>query len=159
MKYDFSVITDRRRSDSLKWDVRENELPMWVADMDFPTAPAIRAALGKRVAHGVFGYSDIGDEWYKAYMGWWKSRHNFSIKKDWLIFCTGVIPAISSVVRKLTTPAEKVLIQTPVYNIFSIPFSTTGGRFWKAHWYTITTAMKLTSPTWKKNWPTRRPRL
>ena len=118
MKYDFSVLTDRRHTDSLKWAVKENELPMWVADMDFPTAPEVRAALEKRLAHGVFGYTDISDEWYEAYIGWWQTRHNFSMKKDWLIFCTGVIPAISSVVRKLTTPAEKVLIQTPVYNIF-----------------------------------------
>ena len=118
MKYDFSVLTDRRQSDSLKWGVKPNELPMWVADMDFPTAPAVREALEKRVAHGVFGYSDIPDEWYGAYTGWWQARHNFTIDRDWLIFCTGVIPAISSVVRKLTTPAEKVLIQTPVYNIF-----------------------------------------
>ncbi len=118
MHYDFSVLTDRRHTDSLKWDVKENELPMWVADMDFPTAPQIRKAIEKRVAHGIFGYSDVSDAWYEAYINWWKTRHNFSIEKDWLIFCTGVVPAISSIVRKLTTPAENVLIQTPVYNIF-----------------------------------------
>jgi cystathionine beta-lyase len=98
--------------------VAENELPMWVADMDFKTAPEIQNAIIERAKHGVFGYSIIPDEWYQAYMDWWKKRHSFDIQKDWLIFCTGVVPAISSVVRKLTTPAEKVLIQTPVYNIF-----------------------------------------
>ena len=118
MKYDFDTPVNRRNTNSLKWDVAENELPMWVADMDFPAAPEIRAAIEKRAAHGVFGYSVIPDEWYQAYMDWWQKRHSFSIQKDWLIFCTGVVPAISSTVRKLTTPAEKVLIQTPVYNVF-----------------------------------------
>ena len=86
--------------------------------MDFETAPEIQAAIRKRVAHGVFGYSTVPEEWYQAYIGWWKRRHDFQMEKDWLIFCTGVVPAISSMVRKLTTPAEKVLVLTPVYNIF-----------------------------------------
>lgn len=118
MKYDFDRVIDRRNTNSLKWNVGETELPMWVADMDFETAPSVKAAIQERAAHGIFGYTDIPDAWYQAYMHWWKNRHHFSIEKEWLIFCTGVVPAISSMVRKLTTPAEKVLIQTPVYNIF-----------------------------------------
>lgn len=118
MKYDFDTNIDRRNTNSLKWDVADGELPMWVADMDFPTAPEIQAAIQKRASHGVFGYSVIPDSWYEAYMNWWERRHDFSMEKDWLIFCTGVVPAISGIVRKLTTPAEKVLIQSPVYNIF-----------------------------------------
>ena len=118
MAYDFDSIINRRDSDSLKWDVEENELPMWVADMDFQTAPEILEAIQERVRHGVFGYTVIPDEWYQAYQDWWKQYHGFSIQKDWLVFCTGVVPAISSAVRKLTTPGENVLIQTPVYNIF-----------------------------------------
>lgn len=86
--------------------------------MDFQTAPAVREAIEKRAAHGVFGYTDVEEDWYQAYMNWWERRHQFSIKKEWLTFCTGVVPAISSTVRKLTTPGENVLIQTPVYNIF-----------------------------------------
>ncbi len=117
-KYNFDVEINRRGTDSLKWDVKENELPMWVADMDFQTAPEIRDAIARRLEHGVFGYSDLTDEWYKAYQNWWKNRHGFSIEKEWLIFSTGVIPSLSSIVRKLTTPNEKVIIQTPVYNIF-----------------------------------------
>ncbi len=116
--YDFDKVIDRRNTGSLKWNVAENELPMWVADMDFQTAPQIIEALSKRVAHGVFGYSIIPDEWSKSYMSWWKRRHGLDIEKDSLIFCTGVVPAISSTVRKLTTPGENVLIMTPVYNIF-----------------------------------------
>lgn len=118
MEYNFDKITDRRNTNSLKWDVNESELPMWVADMDFETAPEITETVTKRAMHGIFGYSIIPDEWSAAYDGWWKSRYGFEIKRDWLIFCTGVIPAISSIVRKLTTPAENVVLLTPVYNIF-----------------------------------------
>lgn len=114
----FDTLVDRRGTHSLKWDVKEDELPMWVADMDFKTAPAIIDALNKRVEHGVFGYSIIPDEWNDAYIKWWQERHSFRIEKDWLIFSTGVVPILSSVVRKLTTPGENVLIMTPVYNIF-----------------------------------------
>lgn len=118
MKYNFDKLTDRRDTFSLKWDVKDGELPMWVADMDFETAPEIRKSIEKRASHGIFGYTDVPEQWYDAISDRWKRRFGFRIKKDWLIFCTGVVPAISSTVRKLTTPAEKVLIQTPVYNIF-----------------------------------------
>ena len=118
MPYDFDKPVNRRDTHSMKWDVKEHELPMWVADMDFQTAPEIQAAIQERAAHGVFGYSVVPEEWYQAYMGWWERRHGFSMEKEWLVFCTGVVPAISSMVRKLTTPGENVLVQTPVYNIF-----------------------------------------
>lgn len=117
-KFDFDTPVDRRNTGSLKWDVAENELPMWVADMDFPTAPAVRSAIEKRASHGIFGYSILPDAWENAYISWWKSRHGVTFEKGSLIFCTGVIPAISSIVRKLTTPAEKVVVLTPVYNTF-----------------------------------------
>lgn len=116
--YDFDTKVNRRGSASLKWDVLEHELPMWVADMDFQTAPEIREAVSKRAEHGIFGYMILPDAWYEAYQNWWQQYHGFRIEKEWLIFCTGVVPAISSAVRKLTTPGENVLIQTPVYNIF-----------------------------------------
>lgn len=118
MPYDFDKPVNRRDTHSLKWDVKEHELPMWVADMDFQTAPEIQAAIQERAAHGVFGYSIVPEEWYQAYMGWWERRHGFSMEKEWLVFCTGIVPAISSIVRKLTTAGENVLVQTPVYNIF-----------------------------------------
>ncbi len=128
MIYDFDELVERRGTDSLKWDVAENELPMWVADMDFKAAPEIIEAIRKRTDHGVFGYANVTDEWYGAYIGWWKRRHGFSMEKDWLIFCTGVVPAISSIVRKLTTPNENVVIQTPVYNIFFNSIRNNGCR-------------------------------
>lgn len=118
-KYDFESIIDRKGTFSCKWGgCSENELPMWVADMDFKAAPEIIEALQKRLNNGIFGYTYIPEEWYKAYQYWWKNRHNLEISKDSLIFCTGVVPAISTAVRKLTTIAENVLIQPPVYNVF-----------------------------------------
>lgn len=116
--YDFDRVINRRGTQSEKWNVGENELPMWVADMDFEVAEPIRQALQRRVDHGIYGYSGISEDWYQAYISWWSCRHGWTIEHDWLIFTTGVVPAISSMVRKLTTPAEKVLLQTPVYNIF-----------------------------------------
>lgn len=118
MKYNFDKIPDRRETGSLKWNGRKNELPMWVADMDFETEPRIRETLAERVAHGVYGYSTIPKEWKQSYTEWWDRRHGWVMDPDKLIFSTGVIPAISSAVRRLTAPAENVLIQTPVYNIF-----------------------------------------
>ena len=118
MNFDFDTPVNRRGTYSYKWEVAENELPMWVADMDFETAPAVKQALAKRVEHGVFGYSIVPDDWYSAYVNWWKNRHGLTIEPDWLIFTTGVVPGISSAVRKLTTPAEKILLLSPTYNIF-----------------------------------------
>ena len=124
----FDEVIDRRNTGSLKWDVKENELPMWVADMDFAAAPCIREAIMRRAAHGVFGYSIIPDEWYDAYVSWWKNRHGLNMEKDWLIFTTGIVPAISSIVRKLTTPAENVVVLTPIYNIFYNSILNNGRR-------------------------------
>lgn len=118
MRYDFDSFTDRKGTYALKWDVRKGELPMWVADMDFNTAPAVTEALVMRAWHGIYGYTTIPDKWYDAYINWWKDRHNVEYKRQELLFSTGVIPTISSCIRKLTTPGENVLIMTPVYNIF-----------------------------------------
>ena len=118
MPYDFDTVTDRSGTFSYKWDIAEGELPMWVADMDFKTAPEIIAAFEERVRHGVFGYNIVPDEWKDAYIGWWRERHGVEYSREQLIFATGVIPILSSCVRKLTTPAENVVVLTPVYNVF-----------------------------------------
>lgn len=91
---------------------------MGLADMDITTAPAIIEAIRKRTEHGIFGYTLVPEAWTEAYQSWWQRRHHFTVEKEWLLFCTGVVPAISSIVRKVTTPAEKVVLMTPVYNIF-----------------------------------------
>ena len=118
MKYDFDTVIDRHNTGSVKWDVKDGELPMWVADMDFQAAPEIREAIQKRMDNGVYGYSVIPDEWRRAYVHWWKTRHNYEINPSSLLFATGVVPIIASTVRELTAPDENVLIQPPVYNAF-----------------------------------------
>ena len=116
--YDFSKETNRKNTNSLKWDVEDHELPMWVADMDFETAPDVVEALRARVDHGIFGYNIVPDEYFKSIQSWWRKYHHFEMETEWMMFCTGVVPAISSIVRKMTTVGENVLIQSPVYNIF-----------------------------------------
>ena len=118
MQYNFSKLTNRFNTNSLKWDVNNNELPMWVADMDFETAPEIREAIRKKVDFGIYGYTIISDEYYLSISNWWERRHNLKIEKEWILFCTGVVPAISSIVRKMTREGDNVLVQAPVYNIF-----------------------------------------
>lgn len=118
MKYDFDKITDRRNTNSLKWNVSDGVLPMWVADMDFEVCPEIQAAVRERASHGIYGYSADLQGWAEAYINWWGTRHNWKFKKDAVLFCTGVIPAISSTVRRAAAPGESVMVFTPVYNVF-----------------------------------------
>lgn len=118
MRYDFDRAVDRRGSGCVKWDVPERELPMWIADMDFETAPEVVEALKRRVEHGVFGYAATPKEWAKSYADWWSRRHRLDMDPEELIFVTGIVPAISCAVRRLTVPAENVIVQTPGYNIF-----------------------------------------
>ena len=118
MTYDFDTVNDRRSEFSMKWDVNDGELPMWVADMDFKTAPEITEAIVKRAEHGIFGYTDVPARWKNAVISWYKKRHSLTIEYDSLMFSTGVVAAISSIVRKLTTPNENVVLLTPVYNMF-----------------------------------------
>lgn len=124
--YDFDAVIDRHHTDSMKWNVAENELPMWVADMDFQVAPEIRQRLQARLDHGIFGYSTPSERWYNAYMEWWATRHQFKIKREWLHFVEGIVPAVASAIRKLSSPGEKVLLMTPVYNHFFYSIRDTG---------------------------------
>lgn len=120
MKYDFDKITNRRGSGCYKWDEPEEEgvIPMWVADMDFPAAPAIQAALQRRLEHGIFGYTMVTDSYYDAIISWFNHRHGWQIDKTWILYTTGVVPAVSCTLKALTLPGENVLVQTPVYNCF-----------------------------------------
>jgi len=120
MKYDFDKVISRRGTDSYKWDSAESEhvLPMWVADMDFHTAPAIVDALRLRVEHGIFGYTRVPDSYYDAVTGWFMRRHGWKMNREWIIYTSGVVPAVSAVIKALTVPGDKVLVQTPVYNCF-----------------------------------------
>lgn len=117
-KYDFDTPLNRRGTDSTKWAVGPGELPMTIADMDFRTAPEIIDALEKKVASGVFGYEWPGDDYFSAVQQWEAKRHSWRPPKEWMVFTTGVVPALSSLVRHLSNPGDNVLVQTPVYNIF-----------------------------------------
>lgn len=128
MKYDFDKPTDRRGSGSVKWDVEPGELPMWVADMDFETAPLVKEAIMKVAEHGIYGYTDVTEEYFKAISDFWFSRHGYRFDVSDMVYVNGVVAAISSTVRKLTTPAENVLIQSPVYNIFYNSILNSGRR-------------------------------
>ncbi len=118
--YDFSQPVDRRYGDSVKWNhlPSGDVIPLWVADMDFPAAPAIQEALRRRVAHGVFGYAQVDDGYYDAIVSWQHRRHQWAVDRRWILYTTGVVPATSCVLRALTLPGEKVLVMTPVYNCF-----------------------------------------
>ncbi len=119
MSYNFDKETNRRGTFSLKWDeALEGELPMWVADMDFETAPAVMNAVKDVANSGIYGYSITPDAYFQAISDFWSDNYSYRMDKDKIAFSSGVVAAISSLVRKLSSPAENVLIQAPVYNIF-----------------------------------------
>ena len=120
MKYDFDEIIPRRGTNSYKWDSARDAdiLPMWVADMDFRTAPPVVEALRKRVEHGIFGYVRVPDAYYAAVTNWFARRHDWQVEKEWIIYTTEVVPALSAVIKALTVTGDKVMVQTPVYNCF-----------------------------------------
>lgn len=120
MKYDFDKVTPRCGTNSYKWDSTDDKevLPMWVADMDFPTAPCIINALKKRVEHGIFGYTRVPEEYYDAVISWFSRRHHWKPRREWFIYTSGVVPALSAVIKALTNVGDKVLTLTPVYNCF-----------------------------------------
>lgn len=120
MKYDFDKVVPRHGTNSYKWDLvkQEDVIPLWVADMDFAVAPPIQEALRKRMEHPVFGYTLVPDSYYEAVINWFCRRHNWHIEKDWILYTSGVVPAVSCAIKAFTLPGEKVLLQTPAYNCF-----------------------------------------
>lgn len=117
-KYDFVNAPDRSGTDSVKWDVASGELPMSLADMDFKTAPEIITAMKKKMDLGAFGYEWPGDDYFNAVSNWYEKVHHHCPKTSWMIFTTGVVPAISAIVRRISHIGDNVLVQEPVYNIF-----------------------------------------
>lgn len=118
-EFDFDAPVERRGSYSYKWDTTaDGVLPMWVADMDFKTAPVIIEALRRRVDHGVFGYTAVPDEYYKAVDNWFSRRHGYHVARESVIYVPGVVPAVSAIIKALVKPGEGVIVQTPVYNCF-----------------------------------------
>lgn len=120
MEYDFSRPTERRGTDSYKWDSAPEAdiIPLWVADMDFETFPAITEALQRRVAHGIFGYTRVPEAYYEAVCNWFGKHHGWHINREDIIYTSGVVPAVSAVIKALTLPGDQVIVQGPVYNCF-----------------------------------------
>lgn len=118
--FDFDTPVDRRGSGSYKWDSasQQDVIPLWVADMDFPTAPVIIDALRRRVDHGVFGYVKVSDDYYDALISWNRHRHGWTINRDMVIYTSGVVPAVSAIIKALTRPGDGVIVNTPAYNCF-----------------------------------------
>lgn len=120
MEYDFSSPTERRGTDSYKWDSAPETdiIPLWVADMDFETFPGITEALQRRVAHGIFGYTRVPEAYYEAVCNWFGKHHGWHINREDIIYTSGVVPAVSAVIKALTLPGDQVIVQGPVYNCF-----------------------------------------
>ena len=120
MNYNFDELVERRGTGCVKWDEISDPdvLPLWVADMDFKAAPAIQEAIRKRAEHGVFGYTVVEDDYYEAVISWFRRRHNWDIRREEILYTTGVVPAMSVAIKALTMPGEKVLILSPDYNCF-----------------------------------------
>ncbi|MDR1382187.1 MAG: pyridoxal phosphate-dependent aminotransferase [Tannerella sp.] len=120
MNYNFDEIVPRRGSHSCKWDSAEDPatLPMWVADMDFRTAPCVIEAMEKRARHGIFGYAKPPGACLEALTGWFERRHHFRFREEWVLLTTGVVPALSAVIKALAEPGDGVIVLSPVYNCF-----------------------------------------
>jgi cystathionine beta-lyase len=132
MKYDFDRVIDRTGTGSVKWDLAEvffgrpGLLPLWVADMDFESPPEVQAALAERARHGIYGYTSPKLDYYQSLTAWFKKRHSWDIKYEWLYFSPGVVPAINLVIQTYTEPGERVIIQKPVYYPFMLAISNNG---------------------------------
>jgi cystathionine beta-lyase len=123
----FDKIVERRNTKSIKWDSVERDiLPMWVADMDFEVPESVIQAVKKRAEHGVYGYTVPGDTYYDAIIEWWRKRYNYEIKKEWINYSPGVVPAINMLIRAFTHPGDKVILQVPVYHPFFTAVSNSG---------------------------------
>ena len=124
MEYDFDQVINRKGTNCIKYDFvkeygkKEDVLPLWVADMDFQTAQPIRDRLGKILEHGLFGYSDVKEEYFRAVTGWYRKRFGWETEKEWMVQTPGVVFALSIAVRAFTREGDAVLIQPPVYYPF-----------------------------------------
>lgn len=120
MTHNFDKLIERRGTGCVKWDEIPDKdiIPMWIADMDFPVAPAIQEAIKRRASHPVFGYTYVQDDYYNAVISWFKRRHQWPIQREWMLYTTGVVPAMSVAIKALTLPGERVLILSPDYNCF-----------------------------------------
>ena len=134
MKFDFDKIIDRKNTFAIKYDLAkernkpQDAISLWVADMDFATAPCVQQALAEQARRGIFGYSKPDSRYYQALKNWFKSRHNFEIHDEWVVNAPGVVFAITAAIKAFTKPDDSVLIQKPVYYPFFNMIRTLGRR-------------------------------
>jgi len=135
MSYSFDTVIERRGTDSIKYDfaakrgLPEDVLPLWVADMDFPSPPEVLDALAEKCRNGIFGYSDVADDsYFNALFKWYSERFGWRLSPEWLVKAPGVVFAICAAIRALTEEGEAVLIQQPVYYPFSESVLANGRR-------------------------------
>lgn len=147
-QYNFDELIDRKNTNSLKYDFAVERgrpadvLPLWVADMDFRAPQPVLDALLKAVNHGIFGYSDVKEDYYHAVSAWFERNHAWKTQPEWLIKTPGVVFALAMAVRGLTNSCDSILVQPPVYYPFFPSFGTMGGRSWKMSWFIGTDAMR-----------------
>jgi cystathionine beta-lyase len=121
MKYNFDELINREKTACYKYDMRKKYfgtdkiLPMWVADMDFRTPDFVVEAIKKRVDHEIYAYTYRTDSIYQSVIDWLARRHQWQVKKEWIGFTPGVVPALNMAVLAFTNPGDKIIIQTPVY--------------------------------------------
>ncbi len=133
MSHDFDTAIDRTGTHSVKYDARAavfgrgDVMPLWVADMDFATAPCVHDALAERARHPIYGYTVAPDTLYEAIIDWHARRHDWHIERDWIVLAPGTLPALSTCIAALTEPAAGVVIQPPVYGPFA-ELIDAGGR-------------------------------
>ena len=120
MNYNFDELTRRRGTGCMKWDsdTDPDVLPLWVADMDFRTAPAVREAVMERASSGIYGYVSVPDTYYAALVRWFDIRHDWHIDRERVIYTSGVVPAVSAIIKALVRHGEGVVVQTPAYSCF-----------------------------------------
>ena len=132
--FDFDYEIDREGSHSVKYDGRQgmfgksDVIPVWVADMDFATPPAVTRALAQRAAHPIYGYTLFPDSLYDSLIDWMLRRHGWTIQRDWIVMCPGVVPSLNAAVMAFTQPGESVIIQPPVYFPFFSAVTQTGRK-------------------------------
>ena len=118
MAYNFDLLSNRRNTNSLKWDVKENELPMWVADMDFLVFPEITKAIIEATNRGSYGYSYPTPAFFNAYHRWWLTRHDIDISTNDMVYVSGIVSSLDSLIRNLTNEKDGVLLLSPIYSGF-----------------------------------------
>ncbi|MCL2011817.1 MAG: pyridoxal phosphate-dependent aminotransferase [Cystobacterineae bacterium] len=124
MKYDFDFMAERRGTNAIKYDFAQERgkpeglLPLWVADMDFSAPPEVLEDLQRSVRHGIFGYSDVKDDYYEVVSAWFKSHFGYAPSRSETLKTPGVVFALAQAIRAYSQPGEAILIQTPVYHPF-----------------------------------------